>query len=64
MALRPSGAVVKVGVVVARRGPLGRRIKGLTFATSLNLCWKVVVPLSLLNLFVTAYFLLAVETAQ
>jgi len=64
MAIHTSVFFVKVVMVVALLGSLDRRIKGLTFATSLNLCWKVVVPLSLLNLFVTAYFLLAVETAQ
>ena len=64
MAIHTSVFFAKVVMVVALMGPLGRRIKGLTFATSLNLCWKLVVPLSMLNLFVTAHFLLAVEISQ
>ena len=64
MAIHTSVFFAKVLLVVALVGPLGRRIKGLTFETSLNLCWKFVIPLSLVNLFLTAHFLLAVEISQ
>ena len=64
MVVHTSVFFAKVILVVAMIDPIRRRLIGLSFEASLKLCWKVVVPLSLLNLLVTANFLLARGASQ
>jgi NADH-quinone oxidoreductase subunit H len=64
MLVHTSVFFAKVLIVVVAIDPLRRSLNRLSFASSLNLCWKVMVPLALLNLFVTANFLLAEETLR
>lgn len=62
MAIHTLVFFAKVLIVVVALEPLRRRLINLSLESSLNLCWKVMVPLSLLNVFVTAHFLLAPGT--
>ena len=62
MVIHTSVFFAKVLIVVVALEPLRRRLIRQSLESSLNLCWKVMVPLSLLNVFVTAHFLLAPGT--
>lgn len=47
----------KLMLVTVAIDPLRRRLARLPFATSLDRCWKILLPLSIVNLFVTAQVL-------
>ena len=64
MAIHTVVFFVKVLLIVVLLDPLRRRLIRLSLETSLNLCWKVMVPLSLLNVFVTAHLLLELGSLQ
>jgi NADH:ubiquinone oxidoreductase subunit H len=59
MAIHLSVFVGKMMLVTIAIEPLRRRLAQLSFEATLNRCWKGIIPLGLLNLFVTAQVLLA-----
>ncbi len=62
MVIHMSVFLAKVIVVALAIEPLRDRLARLSLDRSLNLCWKVIIPFSLLNLFVTAHVLVASGT--
>jgi NADH:ubiquinone oxidoreductase subunit H len=62
MVIHTSVFFAKVMLTTIAIEPLRRRLARLSFAVQLNRCWKVLIPISVLNLFVTAELLLASGT--
>jgi NADH-quinone oxidoreductase subunit H len=59
MAIHAVVFVTKLLLVTVALEPLRTQLDGISFESALNRCWKGIIPLALINLFVTAQVLIA-----